>query len=203
MGGRGSGRSAGLGLTVDKTSDFHSIDLGWLRRRSLLNGGFWSTITWSRGGNPTGSVRVMCQSNGLRISYRARQHGQDWVDVDELVPFAGTATQFGGNRQWFTCLSCRLRCRILYGGSYFRCRRCCRLKYDTQYEPDFARAATQALKIRERLGGQGGIDDAFPPKPKGMHWRTYERLRAKAERLEGLWGAGIMGRFGPFDRLLE
>jgi hypothetical protein len=64
-----------------------------------------------------------------------------------------------------------------------------------QYEPAFARAATRALKIRERLGDKGGIDDLFPAKPKGMHWKTYEQLRDEAERLEGVWARGIAGRF--------
>jgi hypothetical protein len=44
-------------------------------------------------------------------------------------------------------------------------------------------------KIRMRLGGNGDIFDAFPDKPKGMHWRTYDRLRSAhdvaAERLTG------------------
>lgn len=73
-----------------------------------------------------------------------------------------------------------------------RCRRCLGLRYDTQYEPAFARAATRALKIRERLGSKVGIDDAFPSKPKGMHWKTYRRLEAEEERLQNAWSAGIM-----------
>jgi len=27
-------------------------------------------------------------------------------------------------------------------------------------------------------------DDVFPDKPKGMHWRTYERLRRQHDALE-------------------
>jgi hypothetical protein len=26
------------------------------------------------------------------------------------------------------------------------------------------------------LGGSGSLAESFPPKPKGMHWRTYWRL---------------------------
>lgn len=94
------------------------------------------------------------------------------------------------------CPACNRRCRILYGpGSRFLCRRCGDLKYETQYEPDFARAATRALKIRERLGGRCGIDDPFPPKPKGMHWRTYQRLEAEEEALQRSWALGIAAKF--------
>ena len=128
----------------------------------------------------------------MRLVYRTKRAGDDWRDVRDKIPLVSTPTQFGGQRQWFQCPSCEKRCRILYGGSLFRCRRCHRLRYETQYEPPFARAATRALKIRERLGGRGGIDDPFPAKPKGMHWKTYGRLVDEAEQMEVLWTRGIM-----------
>jgi hypothetical protein len=199
MGGSGSGRTASFGLTVNKCHEFHSIDLAWLRRKKLLNVGHWSSINWSRGGLPTGSIRMACLPDAIRLIYRHRRGEGEWHDVNELVPLIETVTAFGGKRQWFQCISCRRRCRILYGGAYFRCRRCHNLKYETQYEPPFARAATRALKIRERLGGKGGIDDCFPDKPKAMHWRTYDRLAAEVERLQHNWARGIASKFRLFE----
>jgi hypothetical protein len=195
MGGRGSGRSSSFGMMADLCHEHHRIDLAWLRSEKMLEAGGWRSITWSRAGRQTGSVRVAAVPGGMALSYRQRRNGGEWQDVDEVVPIVQTATQFGGRRGWFRCLSCERRCRILYGGAHFRCRRCHRLRYDTQYEPAFARAATRALKIRERLGCKGGIDDPFPDKPKGMRWATYERLRGEEERLQGAWAQGIMARF--------
>lgn len=199
MGGRGSGRHACIGLMVNKCHDMHSIDLAWLRRRKLLKPGHLSTVRWSRRGQETGSIQIMCVPAGVLLSYRQRTNGANWRHVREVVPLVETTTRFGGKRQWFQCLACHCRCRILYGGAYFRCRRCHRLKYDTQYEPPFARAASRALKIRERLGGTGGIDDPFPAKPKRMHWRTYERLQRQEEQLQSAWAVGITAKWKMFD----
>ena len=184
-------------MLTDKCHEYHSVDLDWLRRKRYLRPGYSGKLTWSRGGTPTGNIDYRVEASGLRLTYKTRSHG-DWRDVDELVPFVQTPTNFGGGRRWFECLSCRTRCRILYGGTYFRCRRCHRLKYESQYEPAWVRAASRALKIQQRLGCGEGIDDAFPPKPKGMHLKTYRRLEAEYERLTNTWAAAatqMMSRY--------
>jgi hypothetical protein len=199
LGGLGSGRPAGLGLTADLCHRAHSIDLDWLRRKRLLTPGRWSTLTWSVRGEKTGSIQLTLVQDGLKLSYRARQHGEDWQQIAEVVPLIETPTNFGGCREWFRCLSCGRRCRIIYGGLRFRCRKCRGLRYESQYEPPFARAASRALKIRDKLGGRGGIDDPFPAKPKGMRWRTYQRLEDQDERCQRAWARGIFAHFRLFE----
>jgi hypothetical protein len=77
--------------------------------------------------------------------------------------------------------ACGRRVAKLYGpGRYFLCRHCYRLAYACQSEDAMSRSVRQANKIRQRLGGNGGTSSPFPPRPKGMWRRTYERLREKA-----------------------
>jgi hypothetical protein len=53
------------------------------------------------------------------------------------------------------------------------------------------RALRRAQKIRESLGGSSNMTEPFSDKPKGMHWRTYQRLwlehhEAEMEHLAGM-----------------
>jgi len=41
------------------------------------------------------------------------------------------------------------------------------------------RGIETARKIQMRLGGGESVTEAFPEKPKGMHWRRYNRLRRR------------------------
>ena len=51
-------------------------------------------------------------------------------------------------------------------------------------------------KINKRLCSIDGLDPDdwdFPPKPKWMRWRTYERAEQKFDRYEGIIDEGILG----------
>jgi hypothetical protein len=98
MGGYGSGRSAGYGFLVDKCEDFLSIDLSFLRKQKALAIGNSGKLSWSRRGERFASVSYRVESAGLRLIYRARSGDSDWRDIDDLIPFSATSTQFGGRR---------------------------------------------------------------------------------------------------------
>jgi len=92
-----------------------------------------------------------------------------------------TGQHFGGQRVWFRCPAqgCARRVAILYGGVIFACRHCHQLAYDCQRETADDRATRRADTILRRLGWEPGILNGEGWKPKGMHWRTFERLRAE------------------------
>src|SRR5262249_3848136 len=61
----------------------------------------------------------------------------------------------------------------------WRCRHCHNLTYSARQALPSDRHLLKAQKIREQLGGSLNMLDAFPPKPKGMHRRRYERFQRR------------------------
>ncbi len=163
-----------------------------MRRQGILQSGRQGQITCSSNGDRTGSIQYVVPSNDPRLNYRARTGTETWEDIDEVIPFTTTTPHPGGVRFWLTCPSCRRRCRIVYGGRRFRCRKCHGLVYESQHESPVFRAATQMHKLRDRLGQRGSLEVPFPEKPEGMHWKTYQRLEARDAALHDIWRGAMM-----------
>jgi hypothetical protein len=164
-----------------------SIDVrSWARGGHLRPGQrFW--CSWSRDGELFGSIIVLIEPEkmpgALVLSFRSRgSSGNRWRSVEQSVPITWTECHLGGWRPWFRC-SCGRRVAKLYDGvaDFFACRRCCGLAYASQQLAPRDRLISQARKIRMQLGGGPSLFDPFPDKPRGMHWSTYERLRARAQ----------------------
>jgi hypothetical protein len=159
---------------------------GWLRA------GQYFSSSWTRGGEPSARINVRTEPNAVVLSYRSRNRGaSEWKSIEQRVPIAWTTCHFGGQRPWFVCSIysnvryCGRRAAVLYGaGELFACRRCWGLAYESQQETPMRRGVFKAQKIRMRLGGSVNLFEPFPGKPKRMHWRTYLRLRARAEAAE-------------------
>ena len=62
---------------------------------------------------------------------------------------------------------------------YFLCRQCNGLAYRTQHEPADGRLLVKAERRWCRAGCTWGAEGE---KPKGMHWRTFNRLSEAAEQ---------------------
>jgi hypothetical protein len=129
------------------------------------------------------SIHVETERHRMTLKYRSRRYGEDWTSVKQLFPVVWTPCRFGGERPWFTCsvyangTYCGRQVTKLYqAGRLFACRHCSRLAYASQQETAHDRGLRKAQTIRMRLGGTANMLDDFPEKPKGMHWRTYERL---------------------------
>ena len=172
MGGIGSGARQRY---ARKTDCMHRLDLASFRRDCFV-AGYEGSVTWSRNGQKTGSIGYRLWQDKMQLHYAYTSGGEKW-SVEDTFAFAFTAQPFGGERRWIVCPSCQRQCSVLYGGARFRCRRCHGAVYPSQYDPFPQLPWSRCHRVRERMGGEQRLSGAFPAKPKGMHWRTYNRLR--------------------------
>lgn len=182
MGGFGSGRKFGANVT----DDYRQIDIRRWQRDGLLFPGSHINWQWLRNGEKIASIVAKVEAGYLRLIYNYRAPGsEDWEPLDYPVRLQTTPCHYGGVRYWFTCpaVGCGRRVAILYlGGKYFACRDCYQLAYQSQREDKGDRGHRGANKIRTKLGWPVGIANPPEGKPKGMHWRTYNRLMLKQLR---------------------
>jgi hypothetical protein len=80
---------------------------------------------------------------------------------------------------------------------------CYDLTYESQRENEMHRALRRAQAIRERLGGSANMLMTFLAKPKGMHWRTYERLWWEHHEAEMAQLAGMREWLDKMERQLS
>jgi hypothetical protein len=176
-----------------------SIDVRRWHREGRLRPGQCFRCSWTWGGEPSGSISVRTEWEAVVLMYRSRSWGDtEWKPIGQRVPITRTACHLGGQRPWFVCSVssggryCGRRVAVLYiADELFACRRCYGLAYASQQEPLHHRGIGRAQKIRMHLGGGPNMLEDFPEKPKGMHWRTYDRVRraydiAKARSMIGL-----------------
>ncbi|MDR0379986.1 MAG: hypothetical protein LBI62_08620 [Candidatus Accumulibacter sp.] len=195
MGGFGSGNRLGGKST---TSDRLALDIRKLHRDGLLIPGRAFGLHWSRKGEEVASIRIRTEADRVILNYRSRSNDGEWQAMEYPVYLEWTNCHLGGRRVWFRCPAqgCGRRVAILYGGPIFACRHCYRLVYACQRERHEDRTARRADAIRERLEWEPGILNGSGCKPKGMHWPTFWRLRAKHDEFKSLALAGMARRLG-------
>ena len=195
MGGSGSGRWYRWQGTRTTLEEAYGLDVRWLHRHGYLDGRpHW--VTWSRGEQHAGSLLLALQPEGVVLTYRYRVGSGDWESVRQVVTLDWTPCHYGGERPWFRCAECGRRVAVLCGeGKWFLCRHCYELPYGSQQETAEDRHYRKVRKIRDRLGASHNLTEPVWPwnKPKGMHWRTWERLRAQEEQAHRLVLADLEG----------
>jgi hypothetical protein len=199
MGGSGSGRRWRFG-SKDTTETYRAIDVRWLKREGMLSPGANRRISWSRDGAVIAHINIRAKMGRVFLTYRYRSGGGgEWIDESYPVNLTTTPCHIGGERHWFLCPArgCGQRVAVIYGGGIFACRKCHQLAYPSQREDPSDRAVRRADRLRARLGWPGGVlEGADWGKPKGMHWRTYERLCDEHDALNDIMSCNFMARFG-------
>jgi hypothetical protein len=198
MGGIGSGNHGGRPTVEDGLV----LDLNRLIRQRIFRPGGWSgSIVWSEvhSGRETARIGYECfmgqESGRVRLTYTTthawsgEKHSSDyWVQL------ATKAQPFGGRRWWFVCPRTGDLVSKLYlpaGAFTFASRRAYRLSYRSQRESPRDRALGRAFKLRRKLGSNGGIGD-YIERPKGMRWRTFDRMMERIEAAEAVCNVNLL-----------
>lgn len=187
VGGCGSG-SWPRGFRRESLDGRFAIDVRQWKREGLLVPRALFETSWGVSGRVLRGILVHVGDDEIIL---ARDHpvGLGMRDARVRIGLSYTPCHFGGRRVWFKCPSCEQRSAKLYDGGSpdFACRKCCRLPYRCQGETGAHRAGRRAHKLRARLGASHDLADPVSHKPRGMHWRSFERLRVQSDRAEAMY----------------
>ena len=170
------------------TDELLRLDVRLCARRGWLRPGAGGALWWGRGGRRDYLVDFVTwadpgadRARGVELSWSLK----DGTCHRQFVVLTWSAMRLGGSRPWWRCACGRRRAVLFSAGRGWGCRTCLNLAYPSQSERADYRAWRRRDKIRARLGAEPGCDTIWPwQKPKGMHWRTFERLVAEAERAD-------------------
>jgi hypothetical protein len=211
----GRARVSGYGTGKPTLDSLHALDIRYLRREGLLMPHGLRSLHWSDVYTGERTATIDYRVSGLtwdhadevHLVYRVTPQGGEPRHHDYAVEVSWTRCHLGGERPWFHCPECGRRVAKLYlAGDLFLCRPCHGLTYESCNEHPVwgkaTRAGDRAFAIRQLLGDETR-DFAFsarvPPRPKGMHRKTYARLREEHERCADLQRAAMWGAIDLFD----
>lgn len=202
MGGSGSG-SWYRWNSKTTVEDGLTIDLCKLIRHKLVVPGkhVSGSIIWSRvrDGEKVASIGYEANLINPDTAWMRLHYSHNGKPVDYRVHLTTTCPNYGGLRWWFLCPSDGSRVAKLHsppGGVIFASRKAYNLAYQSQHETPMFRNLTTAQDIRQRLGGSTYTGDPFPAKPKGMHWKTYRKLKDKSEQAAQRSNLAAAAHFG-------
>jgi len=196
MGGAGSGYFSYRRARRNLIEHAFALDIAALTRAGRIVPCTASVGVWEVSGRPGTQALTLRYDSDLTNLDEARIWFTFYIDgmnQHQTLRLAVTKPRLGGIRLWFVCPVTGRRARLLYlpyDAKRFASREAHGLTYRSQSETDLFRSITRAQKIRARLGGDVSIHAPFPPRPPGMHRRTYERLRAEGLMIE----IAVLGR---------
>ncbi len=194
MGGRGSGTWCRWN-TQSTCGEVKRVDIRYMRKQGLLKPGYSGSLSWTRGGESSGSIRYRVEESRLVLNYSSREHGGEWQPIEESVWFDRTPCNYGGERLWFLCPHCSKRVAVLYGvDARFLCRHCYNIRYSSQMKGKLDQLIDQKHKLGNRIFED--YDGYGWRKRKGMHQKTFDRLYLKYQWLDIKINEETMMRFG-------
>ena len=164
------------------------------------------------------NVRDLYNAGALKGEWVTLRAGIRWPDIRKIraarylvliemhnrtlplqVRISWTRCHLGGVRPWMHCPYCGKRvAKLLSGMGCYCCRACIgNPLYASQTKSAYGRRHFEICKVRLQLNGNASLLEPFPERPRGMHRKTYDRLKARALNLEADLPPKLRGR--PVD----
>ena len=178
--------------TVERLSS-DSLDVRELKKfgllrdqRMILQGLRWPALS-----------RIVSSRYGLELDFAGR-------DTMQRVRVSWTQCYLGGWRPWMHCPHCEKRvAKLLKGMGGYYCRACLgNPLYASQTKSMHGRRHFGICKIRLQLNGYASLLEPFPERPRGMHRKRYERMKARALALEMDLPPKLRGRTVDYRNLV-
>ena len=172
----------------DSVEAYKALSISSLKAYICLQQNSCLTLSWWRQGKKTASIEVTIESRQhIRLQYLSRSYSLEPVKHDYPVRITWTPCHIGGERPWFRCPICDTRVAKLYGRTAFACRHCMQLNYRCQQVSQRDRVHERSRNLRQALGCDASflfLPASLIPKPKGMHWRTFEQKIAHLKKVD-------------------
>ncbi len=140
-------------------------------------------LTYGSGETITAILKMSDYVGLLELSFHRQQ---------QTFSLVSEPRHFGGLQWYAVCQRTGRRVRVLYrplGATFFASRDAWgrRAAYASQFLDPIGRAWRTKAKVKAALlGDEDPAEWDVPPKPKGMHWATYERWVARYDAAEEL-----------------
>lgn len=158
-----------------------ALDVRQLHQKRLLSPGTSFSWHWTTNhGERAGSIGVSVGHQQVTLNYQWTPDGGDPRPITCPLWIDRTPCNYGGQRPWFLCPQCGRRCAVVYFGGRngrYACRNCLNLAYLSEAEDGIGRLWRKQWRLENRLGPHG-------TKPKGMHWKTWERISDRITQVE-------------------
>lgn len=172
--------------------DCLQLDISFLRKQGYLNPDQWKsgTITWSRNGNPTGSISIQVNTHSeqpyIELDYKYREEPRNYK-----VYLTSTPSNLNRGEIWyFICPQTKKRCRKLYlADTYFYHRSAFRgCMYEKQTQSKKSRYLDKTLGVYFRTDQlfeqlyKKHLKKQYAGKPTKKYLRIMEQIQ-KAESI--------------------
>lgn len=183
MGGQGSG---GWNLKYEyTTSDLFRLDVNQLREQGYFDWPFQRQMTWSTNGIVQLDLKVRYERGMLHLRDATTLREPEADPFAQEIELASRTSAVGGETALFKCPRCHsVRAHLYLYHTVFICRECAGLTYRSRRERKSTRAFRKWTKLSKMLGGIKMDEWYSAPRPKGMHNRTFERLKIEISEIE-------------------